>query len=97
MDGKRDDGNLVMRSSWRATASLYKGFLADRLSFLLQGDDLFNLTRQEFENYSGKARITNVKNKLRWQSVSLTVQYKFNPRKSKYKGTGAGAGQRNRL
>jgi hypothetical protein len=95
--GKREDTNVSSDAYWTSTASLYKEFLNGSLSFLLAGDDLFDTQRRNMTMYSGKMQQTMVKNRFNNQSVSLTITYKFNQKRSKYKGTGAGSQQRERL
>ncbi|MDR0961749.1 MAG: TonB-dependent receptor family protein [Mediterranea sp.] len=94
--GKRDETNVTIDSYWTTTASLYKGFLNEQLTFLLSGNDLFDTSGSSMVMYSGRQQ-TSVKNRFTNRSVSLTVSYKFNQKRSKYKGTGAGNEQRSRM
>ena len=77
--------------------SLYKGFLKDRLSFQLNAYDIFNTNRQGVFSYVGRLRTILKITEPDSRSVSLTVRYKFNTAKNKYKGTGAGTSQRSRM
>ncbi|MDR0939634.1 MAG: TonB-dependent receptor [Mediterranea sp.] len=96
--GKMDDGNSQsLRAYWNASASLYKGFFDDRLTFLLKGDALLDSYKNHYRGYSGTISVTDTRNRFNSRTVSLTVQYKFNQKKSKYKGTGAGDAQKFRL
>ena len=54
-----------------------------------KSDNVVKLYKQ-----SGYLEQTNIYDKRR---VSVTVRYKFNPAKSKYKGTGAGNDEKSRL
>ncbi len=68
---------------------LRKSFLHNALSIEARGNDLLLGGKQEFRLYMQSAQL----NDLTWsdsRSLSLTVRYKFNAVKSKYKGTGAG-------
>ena len=85
----------IFRPSWSMNASLYKGFLKDRLSLQLQATDLFNSSQAPLTLYSGN-RLMTIDQEAR-RRVSLTLRYKFNAAKSKYKGTGAGQSQRDRM
>ena len=85
----------IFRPSWSMNASLYKGFLNDRLSLQLQATDLFNSSQAPLTLYSGN-RLMTIDQEAR-RRVSLTLRYKFNAAKSKYKGTGAGQSQRDRM
>ena len=71
---------------WSVDVGLRKAFLNDRLSLQLQGRDLFNSAGSDIRVNPQSRR-----------SITLTLRYKFNPAKSKYKGTGAGQEQRSRM
>ena len=75
--------------------SVYKSFLKDRLSFQLFVYDLFGHISHMSAHY-GKMKDLIVDG-LSTSKVSLTVRYKFNTTRSKYKGTGAGESQKNRM
>ena len=80
---------------WSLSFSLRKSFLGDRLTLQLQGRDLFSSSDNDVTLFSGNRTM-----KLDQQTqrvFSLTLRYKFNPAKSKYKGTGAGQEQRSRM
>jgi hypothetical protein len=89
--------NMSYQSVWWANASLHKDLLNGRLTFLLQANDIFNTFRQNYTVYYGKLRMMDMNQKLSRRSIGLTVQYKFNVLRSKYKGTGAGQAQKERL
>lgn len=76
--------------------SVYKAFLKDRLSFQLFVYDLFGTDDIHMSAHYGKMRdmIVDIQSTSK---VSLTVRYKFNTTRSKYKGTGAGESQKNRM
>ena len=80
---------------WSVDIGLRKAFLNDRLSLQLQGRDLFNSAGSDATLYGGD-RLIRVNPQSR-RSITLTLRYKFNPAKSKYKGTGAGQEQRSRM
>ena len=75
-------------------ASLYKSFLKDKLTLQLQAYNIFN-PRQVATVYSGIRVLQNTQ--VMHRHISLTVRYKFNTSRSKYKGTGAGTSQKNRM
>ena len=85
----------ITKGSWYANLRVNKSFLNDRLTLQLQGIDLFNTSANEGVVYSGN-RLLGMKPEAR-RTFSFTVRYKFNTVKSKYKGTGAGREQRNRM
>lgn len=92
-----DSQNMSVRTTWGLNMSLYKGFMDDRLTFLLQGNDLFLSRRNSAFVYFSSIRTMYQRQKPNTRSVVLTVRYKFNSAKSKYKGTGAGEEQKSRL
>lgn len=76
--------------------SVRKSFLKDALSVELRGNDIFNTYKVRYSLYSGDYYLYQ---KSIWdrQEFAVTVRYKFNASKSKYKGTGAGDSQKNRM
>ena len=91
-----EDGSCRMTEpGGTVNVSLYKGFLAGKLSVQLQANDIFNTSSSDVLLYSG-SRLTVLEPEAR-RSFGLTVRYKFNAAKSKYKGTGAGDSQKNRM
>ena len=83
--------------SWSVNGSLHKSIMNGRMSFLLQANDILNTQKQYGTLYSGEVRTIKMYNDPNARSVSLTVRYKFNTTKSKYKGTGAGESQKSRM
>ena len=75
-------------------ASLSKSFLKDKLTLQLQGYNLFN-PKQVATVYSGIRVMQNTQ--VMHRQVLFTLRYKFNTTRSKYKGTGAGESQKNRM
>ena len=75
-------------------ASLSKSFLKDNLILQLQAYNIFN-PKQVATVYSGIRVLQNTQ--VMHRQVALTVRYKFNTIQSKYKGTGAGESQKNRM
>lgn len=76
--------------------SVRKSFLNDALSVELRGNDIFKTNRMSYSMYSGDYYLYQ---KSVWdrQEFAVTVRYKFNTAKSKYKGTGAGDSQKSRM
>ncbi|MEE1315782.1 MAG: outer membrane beta-barrel family protein, partial [Prevotella sp.] len=75
-------------------ASLSKSFMKEKLTLQLQAYNMLN-PKQVAMVYSGIRVLQNIQ--TTHQQVSLTVRYKFNTTRSKYKGTGAGESQKNRM
>ena len=90
-----NENNKLEEWCWYANISLYKSFLKERLSLQLQAIDLFDSNQARGTLYSGN-RLMTFENEAR-RSFALTLRYKFNAAKSKYKGTGAGQDQKNRM
>ena len=80
---------------WAANLYLNKSFFNERLNLQLQATDLFNSNDYDFFVYSGN-RVLGFDQQSR-RRFTLTLRYKFNATKSKYKGTGAGQEQRSRM
>jgi hypothetical protein len=78
------------------TLSVSKDFFRRRLNVKLTGNDLFNGGSNRFTLYSNRLKISKEEdNDTRY--VSLSLRYRFNVTPSKYKGTGAGNAEKNRL
>lgn len=82
-------------NSLNVSMGLYKSFFKERLSFQLQVTNLFETDDVDCTIYSGIKTMTDYITNFR--RISLTMRYKFNATKSKYKGTGAGESQKNRM
>lgn len=74
---------------------LSKSFLKNSLTLQLWATDLLNTSRAELTMYSGN-RLMYLDQDSR-RRFRLTIRYRFNATKSKYKGTGAGREQRSRM
>ncbi len=70
--------------------------LKDTLSFQLYVNDLFGTNDSHIIGKYGKLKET-VFDEFSTSKIPLTVRYKFNTTRSKYKGTGAGESQKNRM
>jgi hypothetical protein len=96
-NGEISQENMTMKPALMTNASLYRAFLNRNLTFLLQANDLLNTYENRILQYSGHLRTINMNGKSSLRNISLTVQYKFNTTRSKYRGTGAGEAQKNRF
>ena len=85
----------LIKATHLLNISVRKSFLKDALSVELKGVDLFK-TKQVIAMYSGAYEILQ-DNRNDSRGVFLTVRYKFNSANNKYKGTGAGEQQKNRM
>ena len=75
---------------------LTKSFFNDQLQVSLKGHDLFRGQKDANLLYNHQMDLYQL-NQYDSREVELTVRYKFNSAKSKYKGTGAGQKEINRL
>ena len=91
-----DSENIGMAPSWQFDLSLYKAFFHDRLSVKLACSDIFASMRQKITIFSD-IRQFRLDKRTDNRSLKLTLRYAFNPVRSKYKGTGAGNTEKNRL
>ena len=86
----------LTRATHNLDISVRKSFLEDALCIELKGTDLLNRQAQTVRMFSNMYDIYQ-ENIFDSRQVVLTVRYKFNSANSKYKGTGAGEQQKNRL
>lgn len=77
-------------------AAISKSFFNDRLSLSLKGHDLFWQDKEGNLLYNAQMELYQM-NRRDSRELELTVRYRFNTAKSKYKGTGAGESEINRL
>ena len=91
-----DENNYLRKPTFRADLSLYKSLLKDKLTLSFYVADLFKTDKNSVVTYYGAMR-ESIYEPEALRNINLTVRYKFNVGCSKYKGTGAGAGQKGRL
>ena len=85
----------IVAPSHKVDVSVSKSFLKDALTVELRGHDLLQAKDDYFTQ-------TNVFSILQYnirdtRKASLTIRYRFNSARSKYKGTGAGEQQKSRM
>ena len=76
--------------------SVGKDFFKRRLNIKLSGNDLFNGGINRFTLYSNRMMFRKMEDNDS-RCVTLSLRYRFNVTPSKYKGTGAGNAEKNRL
>lgn len=91
-----DKNQYLYKPLFLTNVSVHKACLKDRLSFQLSVYDLFGTNDNHAVVYFGEMK-EMVYDGLSISKVSLTVRYKFNTTRSKYKGTGAGQEQKKRM
>ena len=76
--------------------SVSKDFFKRRLNVKLTGNDLFNGSINRFTLYSNRLMISKMEDNDS-RCINLSLRYRINVTPSKYKGTGAGNAEKNRL
>lgn len=94
--GKGNTANSTSNSTWQIDFSAQKYF-GKHWSVKLSVNDIFNSAHKTgFTSYSG-VRSTEIIWDNTSRNFDLTVSYKFNTTRSRYKGTGAGQSEKDRL
>ena len=91
-----EENHYIYKPMFNTDLSIYKGFLKDCLTFQLYVNDVFGTNDSHTIGKYGKLKET-IFDEFSTSKISLTVRYKFNTTRSKYKGTGAGESQKNRM
>ena len=91
-----EENHYIYKPMFNTDLSIYKGFLKDCLTFQLYVNDVFGTNDSHIIGKYGKLKET-IFDEFSTSKISLTVRYKFNTTRSKYKGTGAGDSQKNRM
>lgn len=95
----RSKGNssiMLMKPNQGVNVSLNKTFMNDRMSVNLRVNDIFASQRSSYIIY-GDCMQFDKWNYSDTRNIRLTVSYKFNSTRSKYRGTGAANEELNRL
>lgn len=91
-----EENHYIYKPMFNTDLSIYKGFLKDCLTLQLYVSDVFGTNDSHIIGKYGKLKET-IFDEFSTSKISLTVRYKFNVTRSKYKGTGAGDSQKNRM
>ena len=91
-----DNNMKVSNTPWYVNAKIYKGFLNNAFSITLEAKDLFNTSRNDALMYNDAVQLIQ-KNFTPGRSVMLTLQYRFNTTRDRYRGTGAGNTEKSRF
>ena len=90
------DGFLMMKSYYRVDLQFDKSFANRTWIIYLSANDIFKTAKERWTMYGlGAGTTKDCYNYTR--NISLQVTYNFNAKRSKYKGTGAGNEEKNRL
>ena len=91
------DNNMKLTNTpWYVNAKIYKGFSGNVFSLTLEAKDIFNTSQNDALMYSDAVQIVQ-KNFSPGRSVMLTLQYRFNATRDRYRGTGAGNSEKSRF
>ncbi len=83
---------------WYVSANAYKSFFNGALALNLTINDIFNTNFEKWRMRTHSVEISkDCNNHSSTRGISLQVTYNFNTTRSKYKGTGAGNAEKNRL
>ena len=91
-----EENHYIYKPMFNTDLSIYKGFMKDCLTLQLYISDVFGTNDSHIIGKYGKLKET-IFDEFSTSKISLTVRYKFNTTRSKYKGTGAGDSQKNRM
>ena len=91
-----EENHYIYKPMLNTDLSIYKGFMKDCLTLQLYVNDVFGTNDSHIIGKYGKLKET-IFDEFSTSKISLTVRYKFNTTRSKYKGTGAGNSQKNRM
>lgn len=91
-----DDEFMSVKRNWTVGARINKSFFNKALLVNLYADDIFKTNQERWTIYGIGTCITKDCYNFD-RTIGMTVTYKFNVTRSKYKGTGAGNDEKSRL
>ena len=91
-----DNNTRLTNTPWYVNAKVYKGFFSDAFSVTIEAKDLFDSAKNNFYLCSDAVQIQQ-RNFSPGRSVMLTLQYRFNTTRDRYRGTGAGNSEKSRF
>lgn len=96
MTSSWDNNMKLSNTPWYVNAKIHKGFLNERFGVTLEAKDLFDSSQNDAVMYNDAVRIVQT-NYSPGRSVMLTLQYRFNTTRDRYRGTGAGNSEKSRF
>ena len=91
------DNNMKLSNTpWYVNAKIYKGFFNNAFSVTLESKDLFNTSQHDAMMFNDAVKIVQ-QNYSPGRSAMLTLQYRFNTTRDRYRGTGAGNSEKSRF
>lgn len=91
-----DETSYMYRNYFNSNLSIYKSFLKGKMVVFFYANDLLGTGNMHSKMYSGSMREI-IHHDYSISEYSLTIRYRFNVAKKKYKGTGAGQSQKSRM
>lgn len=91
-----DETSYMYRNYFSSNLSIYKSFLKGKMVVFFYANDLLGTGNTHSKMYSGSMREI-IHHDYSISEYSLTIRYRFNVAKKKYKGTGAGQSQKSRM
>lgn len=91
-----DETSYMYRNYFSSNLSIYKSFLKGKMVVFFYANDLLGTGNMHSKMYSGSMREI-IHHDYSISEYSLTIRYRFNVEKKKYKGTGAGQSQKSRM
>lgn len=91
-----DETSYMYRNYFSSNLSIYKSFLKGKMVVFFYTNDLLGTGNMHSKMYSGSMREI-IHHDYSISEYSLTIRYRFNVAKKKYKGTGAGQSQKSRM
>lgn len=91
-----DETSYMYRNYFSSNLSIYKSFLKGKMVVFFYANDLLGTGNMHSKMYSGSMREI-IHHDYSISEYSLTIRYRFNVSKKKYKGTGAGQSQKSRM
>lgn len=91
-----DETSYMYRNYFSSNLSIYKSFLKGKMVVFFYANDLLGTGNMHSKMYSGSMREI-IHHDYSISEYSLTIRYRFNVAKKKYKGTGAGQIQKSRM
>lgn len=91
-----DNNTRLTNTPWYVNAKVYKGFFNNAFSVTVEAKDLFDSAKNNFYLCSDAVQIQQ-KNFSPGRSIMLTLQYRFNTTRDRYRGTGAGNSEKSRF
>lgn len=91
-----DETSYMYRNYFSSNLSIYKSSLKGKMVVFFYANDLLGTGNMHSKMYSGSMREI-IHHDYSISEYSLTIRYRFNVAKKKYKGTGAGQSQKSRM